>query len=101
MVEAAPLQGVVDLAGAVGGDDHDRRLRRLDGAEFRNGDLEIRQHLKQIGLEWLVRAVELVDQQDGCAFGVWLQRLEKWPADQEALVEDIARELASVMHALR
>jgi hypothetical protein len=36
---------------------------RLDGAEFGNGDLEIRQHLQQEGLEGLVGAVEFVDEQ--------------------------------------
>ena len=47
VVEAAPLQRVVDLAGAVRGDDDDRRLRRLDRADLRDGDLEIREQLQQ------------------------------------------------------
>ena len=63
VIEAAPLQRVVDLARAVGGDDDDRRLLRLDRADLRDRDLEIGQHFEQIGLERLVGAVELVDQQ--------------------------------------
>ena len=53
----------MDLAGAVGGDDHDRRLRGLDRAELRDGHLEVGQHLEQERLERLVGAVELVDQE--------------------------------------
>ena len=70
VVEAAALQRVVDLARAVRGDDDDRRLRRLDRADLRNRHLEVRQHLQQIGLERLVGAVELVDQQDRRALGM-------------------------------
>jgi hypothetical protein len=63
VVEAAPLEGVVDLAGAVGGEHHHRRRRRADGADLGDGDLEVGQHLEQEGLELLVGAVQLVDQQ--------------------------------------
>ena len=70
VIEAAPLQRVVDLARAVRGDDHDRRFGRLDGAELGDRDLEIGQHLQQIGLERLVGAVELVDQQHRRAGGM-------------------------------
>ena len=75
VIEAAALQRVVDLARAVRGDDDDRRLRRLDRAELRDRHLEVGQHLQQIGLERLVGAVELVDQQDGRALGMRLERL--------------------------
>ena len=54
----------MDLAGAVRGDDDDRRMLGLDGAEFRHRHLEVGQHLQQEGLEGLVGAVEFVDQQD-------------------------------------
>ena len=70
VIEAAALQRVVDLARAVGGDDDDRRLRRLDRAELGNRHLEVGQHFQQVGLERLVGAVELVDQQDRRAFGM-------------------------------
>ena len=80
----------MDLPRAVGGDDDDGRLGGLDGAELGNGDLEIRQHLQQIGLEGLVGAVELVDQQDRRAARIGLQRLEQGPLDEEALRIDVA-----------
>src|SRR2546426_9485865 len=35
-VQAAALEGVVDLAGSIRGDDHRRRLVSLDGADLRN-----------------------------------------------------------------
>src|SRR4051812_16246480 len=41
VVEAAPLQGVVDLARAVGCDDDGRRMFGLDRADLRYRDLEI------------------------------------------------------------
>ena len=64
VIEAAPLQRVVDLARAVGGDDDDRRLLGLDRAELGHRHLEVGQDLQQEGLERLVGAVELVDQED-------------------------------------
>ena len=47
-----------------GQDDHGAGLRS-DGAELRNGDLEVGEQFQQEGLEWLIGAVEFVDQQDG------------------------------------
>ena len=64
VVEAAALQRVVDLAGAVGGDDDDRRLGGLDRAEFGDRHLEVGQDFQQERLEGLVGAVEFVDQED-------------------------------------
>ena len=63
VVEAAPLERVVQLAGAVGGQHHERRLGRGDGAELRDRHLPGREHLEQERLELVVRAVHLVDQQ--------------------------------------
>ncbi len=76
VIEAAPLERVVNFAGAVRGDDDDRRLRRLHGAHFRNGDLEVRQHFEQERLERFIGAVEFVDQQHRRAGRVRLQRLQ-------------------------
>jgi hypothetical protein len=84
MIEAAPLQRVVDLAGAVGGDDDDGRLSRADRAKLGNGDLEIGQDLEQEGLEGLVGAVEFVDQQNRRAAVAGLERLQQRAADEEA-----------------
>src|SRR5579859_1489142 len=63
VVQAAPLERVVQLTGPVGGQDHQRRAGRLDRADLRDADLEVRQHLEQERLEFVVGAVDLVDQQ--------------------------------------
>src|ERR1700685_4343472 len=65
VVQAAPLERVVQLAGAVGGEYHQRRAGRLDGADLGDADLEVGQHLEQERLEFVVGAVDLVDQQHG------------------------------------
>ena len=64
VIQAAPLQRVVELAGAVRCDDDDRRNRGADRAELGDGDLEVGQQLEEKALELLVRAIELVDEQD-------------------------------------
>ena len=64
MIEAAALEGVVDLARAVGGDDDDGRLCGRDRAELGDRHLKVRQDLEEEGLERLVGPVELVDQED-------------------------------------
>ena len=79
----------MDFARAVRGDDDDRRLRRLHGADFRDRDLEIGEHFQQEGLERLVGAVEFVDQQHRRAGRVGLERLQQRPLDQEALGENV------------
>src|SRR5215472_3429830 len=58
VVETAPLQRVVDLAGAVRGDYDDRRMRGVDRADFRDRHLKIGKQLQEICLERLVSAVE-------------------------------------------
>ena len=63
VVEAAPLERVVQLAGAVGGEHDDRRHGGADGAELRDRHLVRRQHLEQERLELVVGPVDLVDQQ--------------------------------------
>ena len=64
--------------------------RGRDRAELGDRDLEIGEHLEQEGLERLVGAVELVDQQHRRPAGIGLQRLQQRAADQEALGEDVA-----------
>ena len=63
-VQAAPLQRVRQLARAVRGQHHVRAVLGLHRAQLGNGHLEVREHLEQEGLELLVRAIHLVDQQD-------------------------------------
>ena len=99
VIEAAALERVVDFAGAVRGDHHDRRMRRLHGAELRDGHLEIREHLQEKRLERFVGAVELVDQQHRRARRIGLERLQQRPLDQEALGEHVVLEPLAVVAA--
>ena len=101
VIEAAPLERVVHFAGAVGRDDDDRRLRRLDGAEFRHGHLEIGQHFEQKRLERFVGAVDFVDQQHRRPGGIGLERLQQRPLDQKALGKTSCSMRAAVALAFR
>src|SRR5271165_6695460 len=85
VVEAAPLQRVVQFPGPVGGEHHERRALRLDRADLGDADLEVRQHLKQEGLELVVGPVDLVDQQYGLIAGP--DRLQQRPFQQELRAE--------------
>jgi hypothetical protein len=69
VVEASPLQRVVDVTRAIGREDHDRWGERGEQTELRDRHLVVRQHLEQIRLELVVGAVDLVDQQDRLASG--------------------------------
>ena len=85
--ERAPLEGVVQLARPVGGEDHRRLAAGADRAELGDRDLEVGEHLEQERLELLVGAVDLVDQEHDRLVGV--DRLEQRPADQELGAEQL------------
>ncbi len=72
VIQASPPQSIVNLTGAVRGDDDDRRSICRDGAKFRDCELEVGQELQEECLERLISAVDLVDQQHGRAAGMWL-----------------------------
>ena len=60
---------------------------RADGPDLGDRDLEVREHLEQEGLELVVGAVDLVDQEhDGL---LALDRLEQRPPDQELAAEEL------------
>ncbi len=80
VIQAAPLERLVQVARAVGRDDHDRRRLGLVDADLRDRHLELREELQQEGLELVVGAVELVDQQHGAGLR---ERLHQRPAQQE------------------
>ena len=65
MIDAAAAQRFVQFAGAVGGENHDRPLVGADRAAFRNRYLEVGQKFQQERFEFVVRAVDFVDQQHG------------------------------------
>ncbi len=63
MVQAATAQRVAEFARAVAGEDGQRHVARADRAELGHRDLPVGEHLEQEGLEGLVSAVDLVDQE--------------------------------------
>ena len=60
------------------------------GAELRDRDLEFGEQLEQEALEFLVGAVDLVDQQDGRPRAQRVDRLQQRPLDQESLAVQLA-----------
>ena len=88
-VQAAPFQRVVQLACSVRGDDDDRRNRGADRAELGDRDLKVGQQLEEKPFEFLVGAIELVDQQHRRPLASVRQRLQQRPLDQEFLGEQL------------
>ena len=68
---------------------------RLDGAELRDADLEVGQELEQEGLELLVGAVDLVDQQHRRLLAP--DRGEQRPLQQIALREDVLLDRVGIL----
>src|SRR5499427_10863473 len=95
VIETAPAQRIGELARGVGGEHHARDRGCLDGAELRNADLEIGQELEQEGLEFLVGAVDLVDQQHRRL--VAADRGEERALEQIALREDVLLDRVGVL----
>ena len=62
VVQAAPLESVVYVACAVGGEHHKRGTVSREHAHFGDGDLEVAQDLEQIRFELVIGAVNLVDE---------------------------------------
>ena len=89
VVDAAPLERVVQLAGAVRRQDHDRALLRRDRADLGDRDLEVGEQLEQERLELAVGAVDLVDQQHGRHDVVVLDRIEQRAPHEEVAPEDL------------
>ena len=62
-VEAAPLERVVQLPGAVGGEHDDRRPPRTERAHLGDAHRQLTEELVQQRLELVVGSVDLVDEQ--------------------------------------
>ena len=101
LIQAAPLQRVVDLARAVRREDHQRRLGRAHGAELGNRDLELGEQLEQIALELFVGAIDLVDQQHRRPRARGIDRLQQRPLDQERLAVELAPRAVAIERAGR
>ena len=83
------------------GDDYDRRVRRFDGAQFRNRDLKVGEHFEQKGFECFIGAIDLVHQQHRRAGGIRFESLEERPFDQKAFGEHVVLEPFAVTLAFR
>ena len=92
VVQAAPLEGVVDVAGAVAGQHDERGLLGPVQPELGDRDLPVREHLEQVGLELVVGAVDLVDEQHRRRALARLDRPQQRPLDEEALLVQLGLE---------
>jgi hypothetical protein len=63
LVQALAFERVVHLTRAVGREDDQRRLGCPQRAELGNGDLEFCEQLEKESFEFLVGAIQLVDEQ--------------------------------------
>ena len=93
VVEAAALESVVQLAGAVRGEDHQRPPLGPDRPDLGDRDLEVREQLQQEGLELVVGAVDLVDQQHRRLRVVVVDRVQQRPALEELRAEQLVQAL--------
>ena len=84
VVEAAPLQRVVHVAGAVRGEHHDGRHLGVHRAQLRHRDRPVGEQLEQEGLELVVGAVDLVDQEHRRDLAVVREGPEQRALHQEA-----------------
>jgi hypothetical protein len=85
VVEAAPLERVVQVAGAVRGEHDDRRVCRGDRPALRDRDREVGQKLEQKRFELVVGAIDLVDEQHDPALARRFERGQQRPPDQEVV----------------
>jgi hypothetical protein len=92
VVQAAALQRVVHVAGAVGREDHDRGCLRGEHDRAPDRHLVVRQHLEQVRLELVVGAVDLVDQQDRRRRVVVVDRAQQRPLEEEPLLVQLLLE---------
>src|SRR5829696_4903850 len=90
MVETAALEGVMDLSGAVGGQDGYRRTFGHNGAELGDRDGEVREDLEEKCFELVVGAVHLIYEQHWRHRPTVLKRLQQRTADKELAVVEVA-----------
>jgi hypothetical protein len=89
------------LPRAVRCQDDDGRLLGPDRADLGDRDLEIRERLQKEGLERFIRAVHLVDQQDGRPAILRLQRLQERAADEVGVRKELFLQRGAVRGARR
>src|SRR5262249_25289403 len=89
VVQAAAAQRIVDIAGAVGGEDDEGWVGGADGAQLGDSDGVVAEQLEQIRLKLGIGTVQLVNEQDrGMVLG-GVYGLQQGTAYQELRREDI------------
>lgn len=95
VVQAATLQGVVHVASPVGSEHDDGGRLGSHGPELGNGDGVLGEDLEEEGLELVVGAIDLVDEEHGHRPDPRLKGPQEGPTDEEALVVDLVLGFAS------
>src|SRR5262249_54063503 len=93
VVQAAPLECVVDLEGAVAGGYGDRGRGCGDPAEFADRDGRVGEYVEHEDFEIAAIVVDLVDEQHARAV---FERLQEGPGDQETPVVETRFQLLTV-----
>src|ERR687897_1045981 len=89
--QAAPLEGLGQLTGVVGCEEHQGDLVGLDCAQLRDRYLVVGQDLEKQRLGLDLDPVDLVDEQHHRLVGA--DGLEQWAGEQELVGEDVVLEL--------
>jgi hypothetical protein len=87
VIDAAAAQSFVQLARAVGGEDHHRPLVGANGAALRDRNLKVGKKLEQERFEFVIGAVDFVDQQHRLLRAP--QTGEHRPLDQKFVAVDV------------
>ena len=87
VIDAPPPERVAQFPGAVGGQENQRYALGREGAEFGNGDLIIGKDFQEIGLEFLIGAVDLVNEENDGIFR--LDGFEQGAAQQIVLLKNV------------
>ena len=90
VVQAAPLQRVVQVPGPVGGQHYHWRIFGAPGAKLGNGDRRLGKQLEQERLELVVAPVYLVDQQDRRPRARVVKCGEQRPLKQVVIAEQVS-----------
>ena len=102
MVEAAPLDRIVQVARAVGREHDDRRVRGGDRADLGDRHARLGEQLEQERLEVVVGAVDLVDQEHGRPRAGVLERAQERPPDEVVGAEEVVLgDRAAAVSAIR
>ncbi len=89
MVEAPTFERVVHVTGAVRRQHHQRWCLGAEHAELGHRDLEVGEHLEEVGLELVVGPVDFVDQEDRWRAVAAGDRPQERPFDEKPFLVQI------------